>query len=164
MHWEHINLPHETLHTVDLWTVGDLGAPTPCSCKSMYNFTGGLPSLIPHPQIQPSMGHIVLYYIFIEKILYISGPAPFKPVLFKGQLYLFYPYYSRVLILVCSDTLNKEEFCFLLKFKLGFDYISQFMVNHSPWIDKQMTEWINKWTKYWLSTLLNVSVHFGFHS
>ena len=149
------------LYTADLWGIGELGAPTPCSWKSMYNFTGGLPSLIPHPQIQPSLGHMVLYYIFIEKILHISGPAPFKPVLFKGQLYLFYPYYSRVLILALWYTKKRGD---LFLIKLGFDYISQFMVNHSPWIDKQMTEWINKWTKYWLSTLLNVSVHFGFHS
>ena len=44
--------------------------------------------MIPHPQIQPSLGHMVLYYIFIEKILHISGPAQFKLTLFNGQQYL----------------------------------------------------------------------------
>ena len=38
----------------------------------------------------------IMYYcsIFLEKIPSISGPAQFKPVLFKGQLYLMWYIYT----------------------------------------------------------------------
>lgn len=43
--------------------------------------------VVMHVGIQPTAGHVVLQYTFIEKNLSISGSVQFKPVLFKNQLY-----------------------------------------------------------------------------
>lgn len=45
--------------------------------------------MVLHPWIQSNSDHVVLQYLLcMEKILSTSGPAQFKPVLFRGQLYI----------------------------------------------------------------------------
>ena len=63
-----------------------LGHQPLCSQKQEYNFIVSLP----HPQIQPTEDHVVLWYVFIEgkkKNPCTSRPIQFKPMLFKGQMY-----------------------------------------------------------------------------
>lgn len=58
------------------------------SPKSMYNFTLSSPSPSLCITGQPTIGHVLLYCMFAggKKIMCISGPAKFKPMLFKGVL------------------------------------------------------------------------------
>ena len=42
---------------------------------------------IPHSQAPPTTGCVVLQYLHLKNML-ISGPVQFKPVFFKGQLYI----------------------------------------------------------------------------
>ena len=46
-------------------------------------------SEVPHSAIQSTADCAVLWYVFIEKDNCVSGPAQFKPMLFKDQLYIY---------------------------------------------------------------------------
>lgn len=43
--------------------------------------------IVPPPRIQTSMDHTVLLYTSVEENQHICGPAQFKLIWFKGQLY-----------------------------------------------------------------------------
>ena len=69
--------------------VGRLGALTPTQTKICIElYSQPSVSAVLHPQIQPISDHTVLQYAFTEKNPPISGPVQFKPMLFKGQLYI----------------------------------------------------------------------------
>ena len=82
--------------SLDLYTVdpsalrGIVALDPPCSLKSVYNFTAGplYPQLL-HSQIQATVDHVVLQYAQNENI-HVSGPAQFKPLLFKEVTLIFF--------------------------------------------------------------------------
>lgn len=51
--------------------------------KFVYNFT-----VTPYPHSQTTVDQVVLQHIVTEETLRTNGPMQFKPVLFKGYLYL----------------------------------------------------------------------------
>ena len=93
---------------VEPWTTWRrewLGMPTLHSGKSSYNFYWPSLPVVLREQIQPTMHPIVLWQLLLKKKnLHISGPVQFKPMLFKGQLYILKKQYNWVQIIYQQST------------------------------------------------------------
>lgn len=78
-------------YRVDPWKIQGLGLPNspPCIWKSAYKYNQPSTSMVPHPKIQSTKWSCSNTLCSYWKKMHISRLMQFKPVSFKGQLYLY---------------------------------------------------------------------------
>lgn len=92
---DYLLLEFHKAHTFDPWIYwGRMGWQNPRGWKSAYNFRVSPaypPSSLQYLWVQPAVDPVVQECIFVgDRNPCTSGPMQFKPMLFKGQLYIIF--------------------------------------------------------------------------